>query len=188
VTEGRAHAAEARRFAKRNRRDRTSERREQDWGASPSSHRRDRTSERREQDWGASPSSHRRDGTSERTEGLGCIPERGSRLERQALCGAWPRKGNRVWNCQGSDFGFGLRLYFGFRPSDFGFGSGFASLGFPALPGCSGGSRPAGVIHALALGVAWMIPGGRPLSDSAERRFATGFWASFEIGPFTNSL
>jgi hypothetical protein len=76
--------------------------------------------------------------------------------------------------------GFGFRdLHFGFRPSDFGFGSGFASLGFPALPGCSGGPRPAGVIHALAPGVAWMIPGGRPLSDSAERRFATGFWASF---------
>jgi hypothetical protein len=50
-------------------------------------------------------------------------------------------QGNRVWNCQSSDFGFGFRISFGFRPSDFGFGFriyfgfrpsdfGFGSFGF----------------------------------------------------------
>jgi hypothetical protein len=31
------------------------------------------------------------------------------------------RQGNRVWSRQGSDFGFGVRICFGFRNSDFGF-------------------------------------------------------------------
>ena len=43
---------------------------------------------------------------------------------------------------QGSDFGFGLRIYFGFRPSDFGFGPGCVTFGFRiwalGFSGCAG--------------------------------------------------
>ena len=44
------------------------------------------------------------------------IPMPPCRSER--LAKEW-RQGNRLRKCQGSDFGFGPRIYFGFRPSGF---------------------------------------------------------------------
>ena len=42
-------------------------------------------------------------------------------------------QGNRLWN-QGSDFGFGLRISFGFQNSDFGFEMGLSITSDSALP------------------------------------------------------